>query len=104
MVRLYVNIIKGLSIIASASNSIYLDINCAENGMKRNEVWEPIRGVSRHIKAVPLGPLTWIAFEKHNTGLDDLNPYCIKSETLTACLNKVEAGFAPTSWRIYRQN
>ncbi len=77
--------------------------------MKRNKVWDSIRGVSRHIEAVPpdlkilSSALTQIACEKNDTGLDGLNGYCIKIKTLTTLLNEVEPSFAPTSSRICKR-
>ena len=72
---------EGLSVAASARDSCLSIIIYAESVMKRNKVWDSIRGVSRHIEAVSSdlkissSALTQIACEKHNAGLDGLNVY-----------------------------
>lgn len=102
-------IMEGLSVAASVRNSMSLDVVCAESAMKRNKVWGSIRGVSRHIEAVSSdlkvlsSALTQIACQKHNTGLYDLNNYCIKFETLIALFEEVKSGYAPEGLRVCKR-
>ena len=95
---------EGLTVAASARDSMSLDLYCAESVVKHNKVWGLLRSTTTwYIKAVSSdlkvlsSALTQIDCEKLNTGLNDLNGYCIKFDTLAALLNELEPGFAPTS-------